>query len=144
MSRIKTPYLKYKPKNLKDATWRIVIEAWENGLSNREASFMLSRDEKADQLSPTEIAKLYQKNADIADLKSMLEAALTSSARLTVADAIKDGDTKTAKWFLERKAAEEFSTKQAIALENAVIELSIEDKEKALKQMIENFESDGK
>lgn len=143
MARQKTPYLKYKPKELKDLTWRIIIEAWENGASNREVSLRLAKSGKADELSPNEIAKLYQQNPAIADLKSMLDTDLINSARTTVAEAIKEGDIKTAKWYLERKQADEFSTKQAVAFEGAVIELSIEDKEKALKEMVEKFEADG-
>lgn len=143
MARQKTPYIRLKPKGLKDLSWRIIVEAWENGASNREVSLRLSKDTKADQLSPSQVRELYAKNPDIADLKAMLEVDLVASARGTVAEAIKEGDVKTAKWYLERKQAEEFSTKQAVAFENAVIEVSIEDKEKALKQMIEKFESDG-
>lgn len=73
----------------------------------------------------------------------MLMSKNTLRARLTVSDALEQGDVATAKWWLERKT-DEFSSKQAVALENAVIELSIEDKEKALKQMIEDFEDSGK
>ena len=72
----------------------------------------------------------------------MLNYDLINAARATVADAVMSGDVKAAKWYLERKAAEEFSTKQAVAFEGAVIELSIEDKEKALKDMVDKYNTD--
>ena len=144
MGRISTPYLKYKPKELKDLSWRIIIEAWENGASDREVSLRLSKDGKADQLTSREVRAIYKDSPALADLKEMLFMENTMSARETVSQSIKGGDIQTAKWWLERKT-DEFSSKSAVALENAVIELTVDDKEKALKQMIENFESkDGK
>lgn len=143
--RVATPYVEYKPKELKDLTWRTIIAAWERGSSDKEVSLLLIKAGKgADHLSADEVHKLYSKNKKIADLKEMLNYDLINAARATVADAVMSGDVKAAKWYLERKAAEEFSTKQAVAFEGAVIELSIEDKEKALKDMVEKFEADGK
>ena len=141
--RLPTPYRKLKPNDINDLTWRILVEAWENGLSDREVSLRLCKSPKAKQMTSQEIRKLVNSNPDIADLKAMLSLELVTSAKDTVASAVKKGDLKTAKWYLERKAADEFSTKAAVAFESAVIELSIEDKEKALKQMIKGFESDG-
>ena len=54
MSRQKVPFVKVKPKKVKDAVWSMVVEAWENGLSDREASFrvqkFLGEDLKADDI----------------------------------------------------------------------------------------------
>ena len=141
MSRQKTPYARLKPKRIKDATWRAVIEAWENGLSDREAAFRASRREDTDDITAEDIRIWCKDDPEIGELRANLISDLLSSAKLTVADAVKEGDVKTAKWYLERKAADEFSTKQAVAFEGAVIELSLEDKEKALKEMVEKFES---
>lgn len=140
MSRVATPYLKYKPKELKDLTWRIIVEGWENGMSNPEIALRLSKDSSADQMTASDINKMLTAHPELKEMKALLNIALLSAARQTVAEAVKDGDVKTAKWFLERKAADEFSTKQAVAFEGAVIELSIEDKEKALKEMVEKYE----
>lgn len=133
-----TPFLKYKPKEVKDAVWAIVIEAWENGLSDREASFRASRATGED-IKADDIRQWIKDDAEIGELRASLQSDLLSSAKLTVADALREGDVKTAKWYLERKAADEFSTKQAVAFEGAVIELSLEEKEKALKEMVEKF-----
>ena len=141
MSRQKTRFLKYKPNGIKDATWRIVLEAWENGLSDREAAFRASKSSDADDIEADTIRLWCKNNPEIAELRANLQSDLLSSAKITVADALKEGDVKTAKWYLERKAADEFSTKQAVALENAVVTLSLEEKEKALQELVDNFDN---
>ena len=138
MSRKKVPYLKYKPNGIKDATWTAVIEAWENGLSDREASFRASRA-SGDDIKADDIRQWCRENPELGELRANLQSDLLSSAKLTVADRLRSGDVRTAKWYLERKAADEFSTKQAVAFEGAVVELSLEEKEKALKEMMEKF-----
>lgn len=142
MSRQKTAYAGLKPKEVKDATWRAVIEAWENGLSDREASFRASK--LGEYTTVADIKGWIKKNPEIGELKSMLESELRSSAKYAVADSIREGDVKTAKWYLERKAADEFSTKASIEFENAVVALTLDEKEDALKQYINDFESDDK
>ena len=118
--------------------WTIVVEAWENGLSDREASLMVSR--KLQKLvKATEIAQWKKDNPEVAELQAFLEVAVRTDAKLTVADAIRAGRVKSAEWYLERKAADEFSTKSAVAFEGAVVELSLEEKDKALKDLVETF-----
>lgn len=133
-----TPFLKYKPKEVKDAVWEIVIEAWENGLSDREASFRASRATGED-VRADDIRQWIKDDPEIGELRASLQSDLLSSAKLTVADALREGDVKTAKWYLERKAADEFSTKQAVAFEGAVVELSLEEKERKLNEMVEKY-----
>ena len=58
---------------------------------------------------------------------------------MVVSEAIKAGKYKVAQWYLERKAADEFSTKSAVAFEGAVVELSLDEKEQALKDLVETF-----
>lgn len=139
MSRQKVPFIQQKPKKIKDATWRAVVEAWENGLSDREAAFRASKIEDADAITAEDIRTWCKDDPSVGELRANLMSDLLSSAKLTVADALREGDVKTAKWYLERKAADEFSTKQAVAFEGAVVELSLEEKEKALKEMMEQF-----
>ena len=143
MSRQKMRFAKLKPSGIKDATWRYLVEAWENGLSDREAAFYVSKHEDADEITVEDIQKWMLDNPEIKELKVCLHSDLLSSAKITVADALRDSDVKTAKWYLERKAADEFSTKQAVAFEGAVIEVSLEDKDKALREMVNKFESEG-
>ena len=138
MSTQGIPYSHLKPKNVDNDVWTIVVEAWENGLSDREASLRVSR--KLQKLvKATEIAQWKKDNPEVAELQAFLEVAVRTDAKLTVADAIRAGRVKSAEWYLERKAADEFSTKSAVAFEGAVVELSLEEKDKALKDLVETF-----
>lgn len=139
MSTKKIPYGNLKPKDVDAEVWTIVVEAWENGLSDREASLLVSR-KLGVYIKASEIAKWKKDNPDIAELKEFLEVAVRTDAKLNVSEAIRAGKTKVAQWYLERKAADEFSTKSAVAFEGAVVELSLEEKEKALKDLVEQFE----
>ena len=149
MSRQKVPFIKYKPKRIKDATWRLLIEAWENGLSDREAAFRIQKHnaehDDADDITAENIRVWCKEIPEVGELRANLQSALLSSAKLTVAATLKSGKGRdaiqTARWYLERKAADEFSTKSAVAFEGAVIKLSLEDKEKALQEMVDKFEN---
>ena len=138
MSTKKIPYSHLKPKKVDPEVWTIVVEAWENGLSDREASLMVSRKLQV-YVKASDIAQWKKDNPEIAELKAFLEVAVRTDAKLTVADAIRAGRVKSAEWYLERKAADEFSTKSAVAFEGAVVELSLEEKEEALKRLVESF-----
>lgn len=138
MSTKKIPYKTLKPKNVDDEVWTRVVKAWENGLSDREAALLVSRDTET-VFKASDIAKWKKENPDIAELQAFLEVAVRTDAKLNVSEAIRAGKTKVAQWYLERKAADEFSTKSAVAFEGAVVELSLEEKEKALKNLVEQF-----
>lgn len=142
MSRQKVPFVKVKPKKVKDAVWSMVVEAWENGLSDREASFrvqkFLGEDLKAD-----DIRSWCRDYPEVGELRANLQNDVLMNSKLVIAEAVKSGDIKTAKWYAERKGADEFSTKQAVAFEGAVIELSLEEKEKKLKELVEEFDPNG-
>ena len=138
MSTKKIPYKNLKPKNVDDEVWTRVVKAWENGLSDREAALLVSRDTET-VFKASDIAKWKKDDPEIAELQAFLEVAVRTDAKLNVSEAIRAGKTKVAQWYLERKAADEFSTKSAVAFEGAVVELSLEEKEKALKELVEQF-----
>lgn len=138
MSTKKIPYANLKPKDVDAEVWTIVVQAWENGLSDREASLLVSRKLNV-YVKASEIAKWKKDNPEIAELQAFLEVAVRTDAKLNVSEAIRAGKTKVAQWYLERKASDEFSTKSAVAFEGAVVELSLEEKEKALKDLVEQF-----
>lgn len=137
-------YSELKPKKIKDVSWEAIIEAWENGLSDREAAFRATKL-GFDTIKAEDIRRWCKENPDLGELRANLLNDLLSSAKLTIAETLKDADSKervkTARWYLERKAADEFSTKQAVAFEGAVVELSLEDKERKLKELMEQFHS---
>lgn len=141
----KVPFKAIKPKKVPDAIWSAVIEAWSNGLSDREAAFRASYVSKG-HIKESDIKRWIKENPDVAELRDHLHSDLLSAAKLTIAERIAAGDVRTAKWYLERKAASEFSTKAAIAFENDAVSLSLEDKEKQMKAFMEQFggSDDGK
>lgn len=139
MSTKKVPYRNLKPKDVDDEVWTSVVKAWENGLSDREAALLASRNTDT-MLKASDIAKWKKENPDIAELQAFLEVAVRTDAKLNISEAIRAGKTKVAQWYLERKAADEFSTKSAVAFEGAVVELTLEEKEKALKNLVEQFD----
>ena len=140
--RVFMAFNKLKPKKLNDAAWEAIIEAWENGLSDREASFRASKISGQD-ITADDLRQWCKDDPELGELRANLQSELLSEAKLTVADALRGKDTRTARWYLERKAADEFSTKQAVAFEGAVVELSLEEKERRLQELVENAMSDG-
>ena len=140
--RVFMAFNKLKPEKLNDAAWEAIIEAWENGLSDREASFRASKISGQD-ITADDLRKWCKDDPDLGELRANLLSDLLSEAKLTVADALRGKDTRTARWYLERKAADEFSTKQAVAFEGAVVELSLEEKERRLQELVENALNDG-
>lgn len=134
----KIPFIGFKPKDVNEDIWLAVIEAWENGLSDREAAFRASRTTEK-PLTASEIKQWKKDDRNIAELCEMLKDDLKATAKINAAKLLKQGDDKTTRWYLEHKCPEEFSTKSAVAFEGAVVTLSLEEKERALKEMVENF-----
>lgn len=134
----KIPFIGFKPKDVNEDIWLAVIEAWENGLSDREAAFRASRTTEK-PLAASEIKQWKKDDRNIAELCEMLKDDLKATAKINAAKLLKQGDDKTTRWYLEHKCPEEFSTKSAVAFEGAVVTLSLEEKERALKEMVENF-----
>lgn len=61
----------------------------------------------------------YQaKNPQFVDRKEQLKKQLVLKARTVIADALNRKDENTAKWYLERKAKNEFSTRQEVTGED--------------------------
>jgi len=133
------PYKELKPKDASDIVWTTIVEAWENGLSDREAVYMASK-RSGERIRLADINRWKKENPEIAELREFLEVALRAEAKTNIKTAIGKGQTKVSQWYLERKAADEFSTKSAVAFEGAVVELSIEEKEEALKRLVETFD----
>ena len=133
-----TKYKALKPKGVHANTWNAIIESWENGLSDREAAFRATKYSSM-QIKESDIKKWMKDNPDIARLRDYLHSDLVSSARLNIAREISAGNTAISKWYLERKAADEFSTKSAVAFEGAVAELTIEEKQKKLEELMKEF-----
>lgn len=132
------PYRKFKPKDMPDAAWEEIVYSWENGLSDREASFRASRDSGV-FITEAQLKELVASDANISGLRDFLKSALVSQAKLNIADSVNSGNVSTAKWLLERKAADEFSTKAAVAFEGAVVGLTMEEKQKEIDKLLDDF-----
>lgn len=136
--RTKAEYGALKPKNVTAEAWNVVVDAWRNGLSDREAAIRASKTADV-RIKESDIKRWVKENPDIGELRDHLQNELLSASKLVIAEAIASGDVRTAKWYLERKAASEFSTKAAIAFENDAVSLSLEDKEKEMKAFMAQF-----
>ena len=134
----KVPYKGFKPNKVSDEAWTAVIKAWENGLSDREASFRASKESET-RILPSDIKQWKKDNPEISELCEMLKDDIKATAKCNAKSLLDAGDDKMTRWYLEHKCPEEFSTKSAVAFEGAVVELSLEEKEKALKELVENF-----
>lgn len=90
------------------------------GLSDREACLIAN-------ISPSTLYDYCTENPDFAERKELLKDNIKTQAKLNVAEAIEKKDVDISKWYLERKAKDEFSTKQEIAADvNSDVTISIE------------------
>ena len=70
-------------------------------------------------VTPETLAKLEQAfSLGCSDLEACIYADVVLKARTVVAEALKNKDENTAKWYLERKARDEFAAKQEVAVGN--------------------------
>lgn len=77
------------------------------GLTDREACLLADID-------PSTLYDYCNKHPEFTERKEALKQHPTAKARLNVIEAIEKGDSDLSKWWLERKARDEFSTKQTI------------------------------
>ena len=103
MGRKAIPYRKLKPHGLSDNAWAEIVYAWENGLSDREASFRACRDGDT-YITEAELKEIVESSAEISGLRDFLRSALVSQAKLNISESINQGNVSTAKWYLERRA----------------------------------------
>lgn len=78
------------------------------GLSDREACLVAN-------ISPSTLYDYCNENPEFAERKELLKEQIKITAKLNVAEAIEKKDIDMSKWYLERKAKDEFSTKQEIS-----------------------------
>lgn len=138
MGRPKVPYRGLKPKEMRDSVWVRIVEAWKNDLSDREAAFYASEISDV-HIKESDIKEMLHDYPEIEELKLNLQDGLITKAKMNVSDYVEAKDKSMTKWLLERKRAEEYSTKSAVAFEGAVVELTIEEKRKKLDDMLKDF-----
>lgn len=62
-------------------------------------------------------------------------------AKITLAESIEEGNVPNSMWYLERRAREEYSTKQTTELTGA-IDLQLEDKRQVMEQRLAELRED--
>ena len=67
-------------------------------------------------VSTTALYEYCKKHPKFAERKELLKDSPAIQAQINVVTAINNGDEDMSKWYLERKAKDEFSTKQDVAL----------------------------
>ena len=77
------------------------------GLSDREACLIAD-------INPSTLYDYCNEHPDFSERKELLKDKPKIQAKLNVAEAIENKDIDMSKWYLERKAKEEFSAKQII------------------------------
>lgn len=134
------PYLGLKPKDLSDIQWREIVDAWENGLSDREAAFRASRI-TGKLVTEARVKQMIAESEDIALIRDACHSEILTKAKLNIKKSIEQGNVSTSKWLLERKAPEEFSSKAAVAFEGGVATISMSDKQKEMDAFMEQFDN---
>lgn len=71
-------------------------------------------------IAPSTLYAYCKENPDFTDKKELLKQRPKITAKLNIAEELENGDVDLSKWYLERKAKDEFSTKQDVALSGTV------------------------
>ena len=87
--------------------------AFMRGMTDRQACLYAN-------IATSTLYNYCNENPDFSERKETLKQNPTSKARLNVTKAIEQGDVSLSLWWLERKARDEFSTKQNIDADIAV------------------------
>ena len=90
------------------------------GLTDREACLIAD-------ISPSSLYDYCLEHPDFAEQKELLKDKPKIAAKLNIAEAIEAKDIDMSKWYLERKAKDEFSTKQEISADvNSDVTITVE------------------
>ena len=100
-----------RPSSVTPETLAKLEQSFSLGCSDLEACIYAD-------VSPSILYRFQEKNPEFRERKEMLKQKLVLKARTVVAEALKNKDENTAKWYLERKARDEFAAKQEVAVGN--------------------------
>ena len=89
-------------------------------------------------ITPSTLYNYCNKNPEFSEKKELLKHRPKINAKFNVADAIENGDVDLSKWYLERKAKDEFSTKQDIAVSGSVNNPMADLTTEELKKLIDS------
>lgn len=112
-----------RPTSVTPETLAKLEQAFSLGCSDLEACIYAD-------ISPSILYRFQENNPEFRERKEMLKQKLVLKARTVVANALEKEDENTAKWYLERKARDEFAAKQEVSvgnLENSPFKIEIID-----------------
>lgn len=95
-------------------------------------------------LTPSVLYRYQESHPEFKERKAMLKEKLILKARTVIADALNRKDENTAKWYLERKRKDEFSTRQETSGIMGLMKVEEPDLEKIkeLKNMLDSESDD--
>jgi hypothetical protein len=114
-----------RPTVMTEETLQKLEYAFLRGLTDVEACLYAD-------IGTTTLYNYCEENPEFRERKEELKQHPTAQAKLNVTEAIENGDEDISKWWLERKAKDEFSTKQEIKAdvdENVTITIELSDDE---------------
>lgn len=120
-----------RPSTVTQAVLAKLEEGFCRGLSDRECCVYAGISEDA-------LYRYCTAHEDFRERKELLKQQPKIKAKLIVADALDEGDQKTALWYLERKGKDEFSTRQETEFVSPSI-VSLEEKQAALTEYMNTF-----
>ncbi len=93
-----------RPTVMTEKVLQVLETAFSYGATDTEASFQAG-------ISPRALYEYCQAHPEFAQRKEGLKEETKYIARRNVSKKVRAGDNETSKWYLERKAKDEFSTK---------------------------------
>ena len=84
--------------------------AFLKGLSDRQACLYAG-------INPDSLYEYCKNHPDYSDRKELLKEQPKIRAKLIISDKLDEGDPEIAKWYLERRAKDEFSLRQEVSAE---------------------------
>ena len=109
-----------RPTVMTEETIQKLEYAFMKGLTDLEACLYAD-------ISKSTLYNYCEENPSFMDRKELLKEQVKMRAKLNISEAIENNDKDTSKWYLERKAKDEFSTKQEIKADvDADVTINIE------------------
>lgn len=108
-----------------------LLQAFAYGLSDREACLYAG-------IAPSTLYSYCEKHPKFSEQKEELKNRPKLQAKVVIFEALKKGDVNTAKWYLERKAKEEFGNHQTLQHTGEVV-LPIHERKKLVEEYMRDF-----
>ncbi len=118
-----------RPPKITSAVLEKLDNAFSLGHSDEEACLIV-------QIDPKTLYNYCKKNPNYSSRKELLKNTPKIVARRNIVKKLNDGDLETSRWYMERKAKEEFSNRQEVK------DVTEDDNEavKLLKEIIDSHE----